>query len=163
LPDIIKQHQKTFDEISERSTTLFKNLLRDKVIRKEIIECGILKEFFSINQLYRILNYDISYASYSHYFTLLKTLASDSRIRQHTDYEIPQFLLYFFSGSIKKYNEISNNINDPDNSNLKSKYYFIIYIYVYIYLYICEFLLYIYIYFFFYSLFVVVVIFFLYI
>jgi len=120
LPEIIKKHQHTFDEISERSTILFKNLLKDKVIRKEIIECGILKEFFSINQLYRILNYDISYMSYSHYFTLLKTLASDSRIRQHSDYEIPQFLLYFFSGSLKKYNELINN-NETNQENISTK------------------------------------------
>ncbi|ORX87979.1 hypothetical protein BCR32DRAFT_263847 [Anaeromyces robustus] len=114
LPEIINQNQKVFYEISERSTILLKNLLKDKVIRKELIEHGILKEFFSVNQLYRILNYDISYSSYSHYFTLLKTLAGDSRIRQHVDYEIPQFLIYFFSGSIKKYNEISKNkINVP--------------------------------------------------
>jgi hypothetical protein len=121
LPDIIEQNQNIFSEISERSTTLFKNLLKDKAIRKEIIESGILKEFFSINQLYRIINYDISYLTYSHYFALLKTLASDSRIRQHSDYEIPQFLLYFFSGSIKKYNEILNKQiykNDTSLENL---------------------------------------------
>ncbi|ORX45167.1 hypothetical protein BCR36DRAFT_414630 [Piromyces finnis] len=112
LPEIIIKYNQVYDEISERSTVLFKYLLKDKVIRKEIIECGILKEFFSINQLYRILNYDISYSSYSHYFTLLKTLASDSRIRQHSDYEIPQFLLYLFSGSIKKNNELLNNIEN---------------------------------------------------
>jgi len=120
LPDIIEQNQNIFSEISERSTTLFKNLLKDKAIRKEIIESGILKEFFSINQLYRIINYDISYLTYSHYFALLKTLASDSRIRQHSDYEIPQFLLYFFSGSIKKYNEILNKQIYKNDTSLES-------------------------------------------